>query len=282
MEERRVAFVTGASRGIGKGIAIHLARAGFDVAITARTVEEGERREHSSTAKESDTTSLPGSLRSTAAAIEAEGAKALVVPADLLDRTSLGAAATTVLERWGRCDVLVNNARYIGPGHMDLIADTPLHYFEDHLEGNAVAPMILIKQFLPGMLEKGGGTIINVSSAAGISDPPAPAGKGGWGLGYAWSKGAAYRIAGILAVELGNRGIRAYNLEPGYVVTERIVQDMSKFGFQATGGVTPDVPGAVCAWLVTNPAAAEPNGRTVHAPNICKELGLLPADLGTA
>jgi NAD(P)-dependent dehydrogenase (short-subunit alcohol dehydrogenase family) len=101
-------------------------------------------------------------------------------------------------------------------------------------------------------------------------------------LGYAWSKGAAYRIAGILAVELGNRGIRAYNLEPGYVVTERIVQDMSKFGFQATGGVTPDVPGAVCAWLVTNPAAAEPNGRTVHAPNICKELGLLPADLGTA
>jgi NAD(P)-dependent dehydrogenase (short-subunit alcohol dehydrogenase family) len=56
MEERRVAFVTGASRGIGKGIAIHLARAGFDVAITARTVEEGERREHSSTAKESDST----------------------------------------------------------------------------------------------------------------------------------------------------------------------------------------------------------------------------------
>jgi NAD(P)-dependent dehydrogenase (short-subunit alcohol dehydrogenase family) len=280
MADRRVAFVTGASRGIGKGIAVHLARAGFEVAITARTVEEGERREHSSTAKESDTTPLPGSLRSTAAAVEAEGANVLVVPADLLDRASLGAAATRVLERWGRCDVLVNNARYIGPGHMDLIADTPLHYFEDHLEGNAVAPMILIKQFLPGMLEAGGGTIVNVSSGAGVGDPPGPAGKGGWGLGYAWSKAAAYRIAGLLAVELGDRGIRAYNLEPGYVVTERIVQDMSKFGFQPTGGVTPDVPGAVCAWLVTDPAAAEPNGRTVHAPTLCEELGLLPKGVG--
>ena len=62
MADRRIAFVTGASRGIGKGIAVHLARAGFDVAITARTVEEGESREHSSTAKESDTTPLPGSL----------------------------------------------------------------------------------------------------------------------------------------------------------------------------------------------------------------------------
>jgi NAD(P)-dependent dehydrogenase (short-subunit alcohol dehydrogenase family) len=278
--DRKVAFVTGASRGIGKGIAVHLARSGFDVAITARTVQEGEQREHSSTAKVSDTSPLPGSLESTASAVEAEGARVLVVPADLLERESLGAAATKVLERWGRCDVLVNNARYIGPGHMDLIADTPLHVFEDHLQGNAVAPMILIKQFLPSMLEAGGGTIVNVSSGAGVGDPPAPAGKGGWGLGYAWSKAAAYRIAGLLALELGDQGIRAYNLEPGYVITERIIQDMGAFGFQASGGVTADVPGAVCAWLVTNPEAADPNGRTVHAPTVCDELGLLPEGTG--
>jgi hypothetical protein len=77
-------------------------------------------------------------------------------------------------------------------------------------------------------------------------------------------------------VELGDRGVRAYNLEPGYVITERILQDMGKFGFEPAGGVTPDVPGAVCAWLVTDSAAAEPNGRTVHAPTVCEELGLLP------
>src|ERR1700683_4301467 len=97
MAERRVAFVTGASRGIGKGIAKHLARSGFDVAITARTVHRGEEREHSPTVARSDTSPLPGSLDETAELIESEGAKALVVPADLLDRSSLGAAAATVL-----------------------------------------------------------------------------------------------------------------------------------------------------------------------------------------
>src|ERR1700742_4583899 len=103
------AFVTGASRGIGKAIAIRLAQGGFDVAITARTVEEGEQREHSSTVKKSDTTPLPGSLTSTADAVRATGAEALVLPADLLDRGSLGAAAATVLERWGAVDLLVHN-----------------------------------------------------------------------------------------------------------------------------------------------------------------------------
>jgi hypothetical protein len=77
------AVVTGASRGIGKAIAVHLARAGFDVALTARTVKEGEEREHSSTLRRSDTSPLPGSLSSTAALVEAAGVRSLTVPADL-------------------------------------------------------------------------------------------------------------------------------------------------------------------------------------------------------
>ena len=62
----KTAFVTGASRGIGKGIALELAAAGYDVAITARTVHEGDAHEHSSTLKRSDTSALPGSLETTA------------------------------------------------------------------------------------------------------------------------------------------------------------------------------------------------------------------------
>jgi len=274
-EDRKTALVTGASRGIGKGIAVHLARAGFDVALTARTAREGEGREHSSTLKKSDTTPLPGSLASTAALVEETGQRALTVPSDLLDRASLGAAAATVLERWGHVDVLVNNARYVGPGHMDLILDTPMELLEKHLEANALAPIVLIKQLLPSMLERGGGTIVNVSSGAGESDPPAPAGSGGWGLGYGFSKAALNRIAGILALELGDRGIRAYNLEPGFVATERIAIDMAPFGFDASVGIPVDVPSAVAAWLVTDPAAVEPNGRTVNAPEVGRSLGLL-------
>jgi NAD(P)-dependent dehydrogenase (short-subunit alcohol dehydrogenase family) len=104
--EGPVAFVTGASRGIGKAVAISFAQAGYDVAITARSLVEGEEREHSSTVRESNTRPLPGSLGATAEAIRATGRSVLSVPSDLMDLASIGAATATVLERWGRVDVL--------------------------------------------------------------------------------------------------------------------------------------------------------------------------------
>ena len=270
------AVVTGASRGIGRAIAIHLARAGFDVALTARTLHEGERREHSSTLQRSDTSPLPGSLAMTAQAVEQAGAKSLIVTADLTDRPSVNAAADRVLAEWGPVDVLVNNGRYIGPGHMDRFLDTPLELLGAQLEANVMAPLTLTKKFLPGMLERGSGTVVNITSGAGYHDPPAPAGSGGWGLGYGISKGALHRIAGILALELADRGIHAYNVQPGFIATERMAQDMAAFGFDASGGAPPDAVGAVVAWLVTDPAAAEPNGRNIEAQDVCRERGLLP------
>jgi NAD(P)-dependent dehydrogenase (short-subunit alcohol dehydrogenase family) len=274
--ERPVAFVTGASRGIGKAIARHLARAGYDVAVAARTRHEGEEREHSSTVASSNTRALPGSLDSTASVVEAEGGRALSVYLDLLDRTSLGSAVAVVLERWGRIDVLVNNGRYVGPGHMDLLLDTPVELLDRHLEANVMAPAILAKLVLPQMVERGHGVVLNLASSAGTMDPPRPAGSGGWGLGYGMSKGALHRIAGLLAVELGDEGILAFNLSPGFVATERIAIDMAEFGFDASRGAPPDVVGAVAAWLVTSPDAAARNGQWIEAQEICAELDLLP------
>ena len=271
-----MAFVTGASRGIGKAIAVHLAGRGYDVAITARTVADGEAREHSSTLHRSDTRPLPGSLTSTADLVRAEGVRTMTVPADLTDRASVTAAADAVIAEWGGVDVLVNNGRYVGPGHMDVFDETPLELLDAHLEANVMAPLALTKAVLPGMLERGSGTIVNITSGAAYADPPAPAGKGGWGLGYAISKGALHRVAGVLALELGDQGIRAYNVQPGFIATERMVQDMAAFGFDASTGAPPDVVGAVVAWLVTDPAAAEPNGRNLEAQDVCRELKLLP------
>jgi NAD(P)-dependent dehydrogenase (short-subunit alcohol dehydrogenase family) len=271
-----IALVTGASRGIGKAIAVHLARAGFDIAITARTVAEGEEREHSSTLRRSDTSALPGSLSTTAGQVEEAGRRALVLPADLTDRASVAAAARQVLDEWGSVDVLVNNGRYIGPGHMDYFEDTPLELLERHLEANVMAPLVLTKLVLPGMLERGSGVVVNVTSGAAYHDPPAPAGAGGWGLGYAISKGALHRIAGVLALELGARGIRAYNVQPGFIATERMAHDMGAFGFDSTAGAPPDVVGAVVVWLVTDPIAQELNGRNVEAQEVCRDLRLLP------
>jgi NAD(P)-dependent dehydrogenase (short-subunit alcohol dehydrogenase family) len=271
-----VAFVTGASRGIGKAIAVHLARAGYDVAIGARTRHDGEEREHSSTVARSDTRALPGSLESTGALVAAEGAQVLPVYLDLLDRTSLGSAVSVVLERWGRIDVLVNNGRYVGPGHMDQLLDTPVDLLDHHLEANVMAPVILAKLVLPQMVGRGDGVVINLASSSGAMDPPAPAGQGGWGLGYGMSKGALHRMAGILAVELGGRGIRAYNLSPGFIATERITVDMAEFGFDASRGAPPDVVGAVAAWLVSAPEARDRSGQWIEAQEVCRDLHLLP------
>jgi NAD(P)-dependent dehydrogenase (short-subunit alcohol dehydrogenase family) len=272
----KVAFVTGASRGIGKAIAIHLARAGFDVAVAARTMVDGEAREHSSTIKKSDTKPLPGSVAATVAQIEAEGRRAMPIFLDLLDRASLGAAVARVEERWGRIDLLVNNGRYVGPGHMDHFVDTPIEVLDRHVQANVLSPLVLIDLVLPGMLARGSGMVVNLTSGSGQMDPPAPAGSGGWGLGYGMSKAAIHRVAGLLAVELGDRGILFFNMDPGYVATERIAQDMAEFGFDNSTGAPTDVIGAATAWLATSPEAPGLNGSVIDGQALCRDRQLLP------
>jgi NAD(P)-dependent dehydrogenase (short-subunit alcohol dehydrogenase family) len=269
-----VAFVTGASRGIGSACAVELARRGFDVALSARTLHEGEQREHSSTLARSDCSPLPGSLSTTARRVEEAGGRALVVPADLLDRAALDAAAERVIARWGRVDCLVSNARYVGPGHMDRLLDTPLELIEDHLLANVLAPLALIQHLLPAMICNGGGTIILVTSASGYTDPPAAAGEGGWGVGYGASKAAAHRIPGILAAEHARDGIRAFLLHPGLTASERIAADMKEFGFE--GGAPVEVSAKVVGWLATSPEADALTGTNLEAQFLCHERGLLP------
>ncbi len=275
MSTEKVAFITGASRGIGKACAIELADAGYRIAITARTVTEGEPREHSSTLRDSDLSPLPGSLQGTVQLIEQAGGTAISVAADLLDSASLGAAVATVLERWGRIDVVVHNGRYIGPGHMDLFLDTPIELIRKQLEANFMAPLIINKMVLPGMLARGEGTIVNITSGSGYGDPMKKAGQGGWGMGYGTSKGAFQRIAGFLAVELGDQGIRCFNVQPGLVATERIGQDMAKFGI-TNQGAPMEVMGKVVRWLCTDPEADQYNGVNIESQFFCHERGLLP------
>jgi NAD(P)-dependent dehydrogenase (short-subunit alcohol dehydrogenase family) len=275
---RRVAFVTGASRGIGRASAVALARAGLDVAITARTVHEGDALDES--APEGGVP-VPGSLETTAGQIEAAGGRALPIRADLLDRSSLLNATDRVLDQWGHVDVLVNNAVHTGPGSMEPFLDLDLDLVEAKLEANVMAQLVLIKAVLPGMLERGEGTIIDMTSAVATSDPAAPTGRGGWGLGYAVTKGAFHRVAGILAVELGPRGIFVVNVEPGYVLTERMVLAQERLGLAGRyPGAPPSVPGAVVAWLAGGPGGVTPeervaiNGTTISAQRFARERGL--------
>lgn len=280
--QRPVALITGASRGIGRATAVALSRRGFDVAVTARTAEaeEGEAREHSPTALRSNTTPVPGSLRGTARLVEEAGGRALIAPADLLDRTAMAKVVDQAIAEFGRIDVLVNNARFTGPGHMDKFLDTPLEYIEKTMEANYFAPLVLIRLVLPHMLEQGSGWILNVTSGAAFRDPFAPPGEGWCSANYAASKAALFRLAPYLQVEHGARGIRCFNVDPGLVVSERVAMETGGFGVDLSRGAPPEAVAAGMAWLVTSPEADRLSGQRVDSQKICHEQSLLPGWAG--
>src|SRR3978361_1917969 len=106
----RTALVTGASRGIGKAIAVDLARAGWDVAIAARALHRGDPTlEHTMSVHRRDLTPLPGCCEEIAALVEAEGQRCLCLRMDLLDLASVEGAVAEALGTWGHLDLVVNN-----------------------------------------------------------------------------------------------------------------------------------------------------------------------------
>jgi len=275
MAERRVAFVTGASRGIGRACALELARRGLDVVVTARTVTGAERLEHSSTVRKSATNPLPGSLEATAREARALGAEALVVKLDLAARADWPAAVDAALARFGRIDVLVNNGRYVGPGHMDPFEDTPVELIEQMMLCNVIAPLTLVKLCLPAMKRQGGGIVINITSSAGERETPAPIGQGGWGLGYSLSKAALNRMVPGLAKELRPYHIAVIGLMPGFVGTERMAAELAEFGFDASKALPVENPGRVCAMLATAKDPMYFSGKDVYGPGFHAEHALV-------
>ncbi len=269
----RRALVTGATRGIGRATALALAASGWDVAVTGRTERRGEGRDDSDTGAGR---TLPGSLEETGEGIRAEGTRSLELVADLHDRAALEGAVDRAIAEWGGIDLLVNNAVDTAPGSMVPIIDLSVAQLEAKLAANAVAPFVLIQAVLPGMLARGGGTVVDVTSHTATADPPGPVGQGGWGVAYAASKAAAHRFAPLLAVELGDRGIRAYNVDPGYVETERQVVNAEALGLVGHyQGAPPTVPAAAIAWLVDHPDAFE-NGQTIRAQKLALVEALHP------
>ena len=277
-ESAPVALVTGASRGIGRSAAVALARRGFDVVITARTVHEGDGRAHASSAlAESNPVPIAGSLDTTAAEIEALGRRCLPLRMDLMERSSVRAVAEEALSTWGRVDVLVNNAIYQGPGTMDRILDLPLELAERCLVGDYLHPLLLTQLLLPQMLDRGAGRLVNMLSEAAFMTPPAPAGAGGWGVAYAAAKAAFHRVTDMCHVEFANRGILAFSIAPGLTLTESMRASGTDQVLVQAGHVPapPEVAGEVAAWLGYDPAAAEYAGQIVSSRSLCRELRLL-------
>jgi NAD(P)-dependent dehydrogenase (short-subunit alcohol dehydrogenase family) len=146
--EGQVAVVTGASRGIGRAIAAGFARAGADVVVTARTSEASPSQ-------------LPGTIEETAREVERLGRRALAVPMDVTREEEVQAMAQRTLQEFGRCDLLVNNAgiSFPAPFHK-----TPLKRWDLVMNVNLRGPVMCMQAFLPGMIERRAGRIINISS----------------------------------------------------------------------------------------------------------------------
>src|SRR4051794_13784966 len=269
---RRVALVTGASRGIGRACAHALAEAGLDVAITARTLTEGSGVDDSDVGRGAP---VEGSLERTAAEVRGRGTEAFAVVADLLDYDSLRAAVEATGERFGRLDVLVLNAVHTGAGSMLPIAATTPEMLTTKLLANAVAQLVLVQAALPLLRASGDGRVVAMTSYAATHDPASPVGQGGWGYAYAASKAAFHRLAGHLAVELAGDGIVAVNVDPGHVLTERMRANAERLGLEGNyTGAPPSAPPAAGAWAATTREARELNGQTVSGLKLALEKGL--------
>jgi NAD(P)-dependent dehydrogenase (short-subunit alcohol dehydrogenase family) len=184
------AFVTGASRGIGRSIAVGLAGAGADVALVARS-------EHG--------------LEETAADITALGRKAFVIPADVTSQEAVADAAAGAIDQLGYIDIVVNNAG--GSDFMVGFRDLRLAGWDKLMRLNLDSAVYVCHAFAGHLLERRQGSVINVASVAGVLSSPflSP---------YGAAKAALISLTKTLAVEWGGEGVRVNALCPGWTATD--------------------------------------------------------------
>jgi citronellol/citronellal dehydrogenase len=192
--EGQVAIVTGSSRGIGRAMALGLAREGCHIVIAAKSTAPSER--------------LPGSIYTVAAEVEGLGGQALPLQVDVRDETQIEAMAARTLERFGRVDILVNNA---GALHWKGILETPARRFDLVMAVNARAAFLCCRAVLPAMIRQGRGHIVNLSPPFDVKMAPGR-------IAYAISKLGMTLLTHGLADEVRPHNITVNSLWPRTVV----------------------------------------------------------------
>lgn len=190
----KVAFITGASRGIGKACAARLAREGWDIVVAAKSVEENPK--------------LPGTIFSAAEELREHGTQVLPVQCNVRDLDSVRAAAAATLEKFGRIDAVINNAGALWWRNMD---ETPMKRFDLVLEVNARGAFAVTEAFLPAMKEQKSGHVIMMSPPVDLTVLPGH-------IAYMIGKFGMTMIALGLAEEMKEYNIRASALWPKTVI----------------------------------------------------------------
>jgi 3-oxoacyl-[acyl-carrier protein] reductase len=184
----RIALVTGASQGIGRACALELARAGATVALAARN---------------------EGKLAEAVAEIEAAGGKAAAFGLDVASEESIKACAKAVLERFGKVEILVNNAGITRDGLMLRMKRAD---WDDVVTTNLTGAFLLTQALLSAMLKNRWGRIVNISSVVGRT------GQAGQ-VNYAASKAGLIGFTRSMAREVASRGVTVNAVAPGYIET---------------------------------------------------------------
>jgi NAD(P)-dependent dehydrogenase (short-subunit alcohol dehydrogenase family) len=191
----KVAIVTGAGSGIGCAIAERFAREGAAVTVAGQRLER---------------------VQETARAIEAAGGRALAVACDVADADAVRRMVEETVARFGRLDVLVNNAAKNRPAApvAETVADLDEAWWHATMDVNATGAFLCAKHALPHIVAAGGGAVINVASTSGVA--------GNWNQGaYVASKHAMVGLTRSIALDYAKAGVRANAICPGFIETER-------------------------------------------------------------
>jgi dehydrogenase/reductase SDR family protein 1 len=256
----RVAIVTGGSRGIGRGCAIELGAAGATVYLTGRTLHDGEAP-------------LPGSIESTAAAVDAAGGRGIAVACDHRDDAAVEALFARVAGEQGRLDVLVNNAFLIPP---ELTSgrkfwEVPLSNWDDMLDVGTRSAFVASAFAARTMVPARRGLIVNISSSG--------AKQYAWHVCYGVGKAALDRLTADTALELAPHGVAVVSLWPGLVLTERVERMRERMpGLAQLHAETPHFAGRAVAALAADPAPLRYTGKARAVRELALEYGFRDVD----
>jgi NAD(P)-dependent dehydrogenase (short-subunit alcohol dehydrogenase family) len=259
----KVALVTGASRGIGRGIALALADEGATVYVTGRTVTPGSHE-------------LPGTVGETAAEVDRRGGHGVAVAVDHGNDDQVEALFDQIRREQGRLDVLVNNAFYIPD---DLT--TPGGFWEKPLSHWQMIDVGLRSYYVCAwraaqiMVPQKSGLIVGISGYVGVTYT--------YSVVFGTCKAAVDRMAHDMAIELKPHNVASLSLWQGFTYTERAEQNLKKYPGMASqlvsdAGSSVEFPGRVIAAFAKDPKIMERSGATLITAEVAQTYGI--SDVG--
>lgn len=264
MSENKVALVTGASRGVGAGVARGLGELGYTVYVTGRTTTPGA-------SKGWDGSVLPGTVAETAAAVTRLGGRGIPVVCDHADDVQVAQVFEQIVAEQGRLDMLVNNAAYM---HAQLIEQKP--FWEKELDAQKIIDVGLRSSYVASwhaarMMVPAGSGLIGFTSSFGASCYM-------HGPAYGAQKAGLDKLAHDMAFDLKDTGVVAVSIWLGPQVTERaaIAKDANPEQYEAfmATAENPEFTAQILDAIDRSPKRAELSGETLIGAEIAKELGV--------